>query len=42
LLDPNAVRRERLARVVDGIAERFGADAIRPAALVRPRPRPRT
>jgi DNA polymerase-4 len=39
LLDPNAVRRERLARAVDGITGRFGAGAIRPAALVRPRPR---
>ena len=36
LLDPNAVRRERLARAVDGITGRFGADVIRPAALVRP------
>ena len=41
LLDPNAVRRERLARAVDGITGRFGTGAIRPAALVRPRPRPR-
>jgi DNA polymerase IV len=39
LLDPNAVRRERLARAVDGISERFGADVIRPATLLRPRPR---
>jgi DNA polymerase-4 len=39
LLDPNAVRRERLARAVDGISERFGADVIRPAALLRSRPR---
>jgi DNA polymerase-4 len=37
LLDPNAVRRERLARAVDGITGRFGTGAIRPAALVRPR-----
>ena len=36
LLDPNAVRRERLARAVDGITGRFGAGVIRPAALVRP------
>jgi len=42
LLDPSAVRRERLARAVDGITGRFGTGAIRPAALVRPRPRPRT
>jgi DNA polymerase-4 len=39
LLDPSAVRRERLARAVDGITGRFGTGAIRPAALVRPRPR---
>lgn len=39
LLDPNAVRRERLARAVDGITGRFGTGAIRPAALVPPRPR---
>jgi DNA polymerase-4 len=39
LLDANAVRRERLDRAVDGITGRFGADAIRPAALVRPRRR---
>jgi DNA polymerase-4 len=37
LLDPNAVRRERLARAVDGLTSRFGAGVIRPAALVRPR-----
>ena len=42
LLDPSAVRRERLARALDGITGRFGTGAIRPAALVRPRPRPRT
>ena len=40
LLDPNAVRRERLARAVDGISERFGADVIRPATLMRPRGKP--
>jgi DNA polymerase IV len=39
LLDQNAVRRERLAQAVDGITGRFGTGAIRPAALVRPRPR---
>lgn len=39
LLDPDAVRRERLARALDGITGRFGTGAIRPAALVRPRPR---
>jgi len=37
LLDPNAVRRERLARAVDGITGRFGAGVIRPATLMRPR-----
>jgi DNA polymerase IV len=36
LLDPNAIRRERLARAVDRITGRFGEDAIRPAAIVRP------
>jgi DNA polymerase-4 len=40
LLDPNAIRRERLARVVDRLATRFGADAVVPAALVRPPRRP--
>lgn len=35
LLDPHAVRRERLARAVDRITGRFGVDAIRPAALAR-------
>ena len=38
LLEPDTVRRERLARAVDRITGRFGADAIRPAALVRPTP----
>jgi DNA polymerase-4 len=38
LLDPNAVRRERLARAVDGITGRFGPGVIRPATLMR-RPR---
>jgi len=36
LLDPDAVRRERLARVVDRLAERFGDDVVRPASLLRP------
>jgi DNA polymerase IV len=40
LLDPNAVRRERLARAVDGISERFGTGAIRPATLIRPQRKP--
>jgi DNA polymerase-4 len=39
LLDSNAVRRERLARAVDGITVRFGAGVIRPATLMRPRRR---
>jgi DNA polymerase-4 len=39
LLDGNAVRRERLSRVVDRITGRFGDDAIRPATLLPPRPR---
>jgi DNA polymerase-4 len=39
LLDVNAVRRERLARAVDGITGRFGAGAIGPATLLRPPPR---
>jgi DNA polymerase-4 len=34
LLDPAALRRERLARVVDGLAERFGDDIVRPASLL--------
>jgi DNA polymerase IV len=34
LLDPNAVRRERLGRVVDRITRRFGARALVPAALL--------
>jgi DNA polymerase-4 len=34
LLDGTAVRRERLARVVDGLTQRFGADAVRPASLL--------
>ena len=36
LLDPGAVRREQLARVVDRLAERFGDDVVRPASLLRP------
>jgi DNA polymerase IV len=34
LLDVNAVRRERLARVVDGLTRRFGDGAVRPASLL--------
>jgi hypothetical protein len=40
LLDPNAIRRERLARVADRLASRFGAGAVVPAALVWPPRRP--
>ena len=36
LLDPEALRRERLARVVDGLATRFGGDVIRPASVLPP------
>jgi DNA polymerase-4 len=36
LLDPDAVRRERLARVVDRLAKRFGDDVVRPASLLEP------
>jgi DNA polymerase-4 len=35
LLDPTALRRERLARVVDGLAARYGDDVVRPASVVR-------
>ena len=35
LLDPTALRRERLARVVDGLAARYGDDVVRPASIVR-------
>lgn len=41
LLDPSAVRRERLARAVDAITGRFGRTAIVPASLVRDRRPPR-
>jgi DNA polymerase IV len=34
LLDPAMVRRERLARVVDGLAARFGDDVVRPASTM--------
>jgi hypothetical protein len=34
LLDPAAVRRERLARAVDRITGRFGKSAIVPARLL--------
>lgn len=38
LLDPDAVRRERLARVIDRLAKRFGDDIVRPASLLEPPP----
>src|SRR6185312_12855231 len=34
LLDPAAVRRERLAHVVDRLAKRFGDDVVKPASLL--------
>src|SRR5437763_230849 len=41
LLDPTALRRERLARVVDRLTERFGEGAVIPATLLaRPRREP--
>ena len=40
LLDPTAMRRERLARATDALAQRFGEDTVRPATLV-PRRRSR-
>ena len=35
LLDPALVKREKLARVVDGLAKRFGDDVLRPGSTVR-------
>ncbi|MCI0548180.1 MAG: DNA polymerase IV [Candidatus Rokubacteria bacterium] len=40
LLDPAAVRRERLARVLDDLARQFGGGAVGPAALLPPPRRP--
>ncbi|MBI1735953.1 MAG: DNA polymerase IV [Candidatus Rokubacteria bacterium] len=37
LLDPAAIRRERLAHVVDRLAQRFGDDVVKPASLLDPR-----
>jgi DNA polymerase-4 len=37
LLDPAALRRERLAHVVDRLAKRFGDDVVKPASLLEPR-----
>jgi DNA polymerase-4 len=39
LLDPAAVRRERLARVVDTLAERYGDDVVVPGRLLERRRR---
>ena len=39
LLDPAAVRRERLAHVVDRLARRFGDDVVKPASLLDRHPR---
>jgi DNA polymerase-4 len=37
LLGPDVLRRERLARAVDHVVERFGAESIRPASVARRR-----
>jgi DNA polymerase-4 len=34
LLDPGAIKREQLARAVDALSRRFGADTIRPASVL--------
>jgi DNA polymerase-4 len=41
LLEPDALRRERLARAVDRLAARFGETAVRPASLMGRRRRGR-
>jgi DNA polymerase-4 len=41
LLEPDALRRERLARAVDRLANRFGEKTIRPASLIGRRQRGR-
>lgn len=38
LLEPDVARRERLARALDRLAERFGEDSVRPASLLTPPP----
>jgi DNA polymerase-4 len=38
LLDPAMVRRERLARAVDGLTRRFGEGTVRPASLLEGTP----
>ena len=40
LLEPDAIRRERLGRALDRLADRFGDASVRPASVVR-RPGPR-
>jgi DNA polymerase-4 len=43
LLEPDAQRRERLARAMDRVTARFGEDSLRPASVVRgPRRLPRS
>ena len=42
LLEPDALRRERLARAVDRLASRFGDKAVRPASTMGKRRRGRT
>jgi DNA polymerase-4 len=42
LLDPAAVRRERLAHVVDRLKSRFGEGSVVPATLLRGRPADRS
>ena len=39
LLGPDALRRERLARAVDGLTARFGDGSVRPASVLGPRQR---
>jgi hypothetical protein len=41
LLTPDVARRERLARAVDQLSDRFGADSVRPASLLGRRTGPR-
>jgi DNA polymerase-4 len=41
LLEPDAQRRERLARAMDRVNERFGEASLRPASVLRERRRPR-
>jgi DNA polymerase-4 len=41
LLEPDALRRERLARAMDRVTARFGLESLRPASLLRDSRRPR-